>query len=191
MFRKLLLLVFVVGITGYAFAGAVPQKPARESGTITDEQAKNNLGQFYQVSFTSTTTDGSDIVRFLIDLTSATFTRDRVHITIKPTSDCNAIVSLYENPTVGDSSGTALIPYSKNRELADSPQTEFFVGSSVTATGTLLSTRMISDHMSAPELRGEWIVSGGNSYLLTILNTIGGTSQNDIGVVIEFFETLD
>lgn len=193
MFKKLF--VCIISIVGLATAniigGAVPRKPARESGEVSDPQAKNNLGQLYQMSYVDSTITGTGYINFLIDLTSATYTRDRTHLKIKTSGLRDAMVTLYENPTV-TSSGTIITPVCKNRELADTPQTQFFREAVVSSSGTILSTLIISDrHSIEPEIEQQWIVPDGNSYLMTLLNTIGGTAEYDLGLAIEFFETED
>jgi len=191
MSKKILVVViFMIGlVVAISFSGQVPLKPFRDLGMVINTHGKNNLGQLYQVSYTALAVKEALNLTFLIDLTSHTFTSSRIHARIKTAAENNAEVRFYEEPVV-TSSGTPVVAYNRNRELATAPEALFYHTQTVTSSGTLLSTSIISEHESIePQLIQEWVLPDGNSYLIEMVDMISGTAGNDMSIAIEFFET--
>ena len=191
MSKKILIgVICIIGLAvAISFGGQVPLKPFRDSGMVIDTHGKNNLGQLYQVSYSSHAVKEAQNLTFLIDLAQVSFTGSRVHAKIKTAAESNTEVRFYETPVV-TSSGTPIIGYNRNRELATAPETLFYHHPIVTSSGTLLSTSIISDHISIePPIIQEWILPDDGVYLIEMLDMINGTAGNDMSVAIEFFET--
>ena len=187
MLKKIIIgAVCIIGLAvAISFGGQVPQKPFRDSGMVIDTHGKNNLGQLYQVSYSSSAT-GLESLTVLIDLAQISFTGSRIHAKIKAVSDNDAEVRFYETPVI-TSSGTPITAYNRNRELATVPEALFYRKSVISSSGTLLSTAILTDYDDiAPPIIQEWVLPDGGVYLLDIVN---GTAGNDLGVTIEFFET--
>ena len=187
MLKKIIIgAVCIIGLAvAISFGGQVPQKPFRDSGNVIDTHAKNNLGQLYQVSYS---TSGVSLLEFtvLIDLAQLTFTGSRITAKIKAVSDNDAEVKFYETPVI-TSSGTPMVAYNRNRELATVPEASFYRNSVISSSGTLLSEARLTDYVDlAPPIIQEWVLPDGGVYLIEMIN---GTAGNDMGVTIEFFET--
>lgn len=171
------------------YAGAVPTTHPRTIGNVTDTHSKNNLGQLYQVSFSSRSLASGEHMKFFIAIATPTFTSSRAHVTIKTIAENEAVVKLYED-TVVHSSGTNVPAYCRNREIADDPELLFYRGSTIASSGTLISEYTISDHVSPePEIKQEWVLDKTKNYLVDMESVIGGTAYDDMSIVIEFFES--
>ena len=191
MSKKILIgAICVVGvIVALSFSGQVPRKSAREVGMVVDTHAKNNLGQLYQVSYSSDAVKEAKSFLFLINLATNTFTSDRIHARIKTGAENNAEVRFYESPTL-TSSGTVVNEFNRNRELNTASGARFFIHPLASDNGTMLSTEIISDHVSMePPTIQEWILPSGNFYMIEMLDKVSGTAGNDMNVIVEYFET--
>ena len=191
MSKKILIgAICIIGlVVAISFGGQVPEKPFRDSGMVIDTHGKNNLGQLYQVSYTALAVKEALNLTFLIDLSTSAFTGSRVHAKIKTVSESNAEVRFYEEPVL-TSSGTPVVAYNRNRELATSPEALFYHTQTIISSGTLLSTSILSDHESAEiSWTQEWVLPDGKSYLIEMVDMISGTAGNDMSIAIEFFET--
>ncbi len=191
MAKKIIILsVVLIGLSvACLFSGQVPLKPFRGSGMVLDTHAKNNLGQLYQVSYTSDSVRAAQNLLFLIDLATNTFTSSRVHARIKTAAENNAEIRFYESPVL-ITTGTPVAQFNRNRELATASEVLFYLQPTVVSSGTLLSTSIISDHISIePPTIQEWILPTGNFYMIEMIDSISGTAGNDMSITIEYFET--
>jgi len=120
-----------------------------------------------------------------------------LHINFRAVAGGACDVFLYEGTTVTSNGspnyGTAITPYDKNRETANTATGNYYYGPTIDAVGTELvrdlllgSTRPQSIIGGEVRSNSEWILKKGQTYLFRVTNGSGGAL--DIDIEIEFYE---
>ena len=159
------------------FSGAV--------GTIEQEHLQIHKGNGYQLSGEIAALGTTDSAYFLIDPVSPIHWRDyRIFA-----DDAPLDIELFENPTT-TVNGTALTPLNRNRLSSNTATAAVYSGPTVTDDGDrLYISRIVGTGTGANttgEVEGlpvEWIIDGGNTYLLKITNNSGG----NVDLIYQFF----
>lgn len=143
-------------------------------GTIESEHLHIHAGRGFQLSGEIATLAAS----LSTDMWIKPFSGQAIHFRDYRFSSSGAPVkvTLYENPTIAIS-GTQLTPINRNRISTKISSAAVFSGASMSALGTFLDvTRIEGTGVGANEtgeIEGfpvEWIIDGGNTYLLRISN---------------------
>jgi len=153
--------------------------------TIETDHAMIHDGKGFQLSGEIISLANGADAYFLIDPTTPIHWRN-----YKFSADTAPInIRLFENPTT-TANGTVLSPLNRNRLSATVSTSAIYSGPTVTADGTeLYLTRIVGTGSGANRtgenvgLPLEWIIDGGNTYLLKVSNTSGGVAN----LTYEFF----
>jgi len=152
--------------------------------TIESEHARIHQGKAFQLSDKVTGLLATGSHYFLIDPTTPIHWRDYKFLTDGAPVD----IELFENPTVTDN-GTALTPLNRNRLSATVSAASIYSGPTVTDDGAriyidgIVGTGDKKSTGSTEGIAGEWIVDGGNTYLLKLTNNGAVT----ISYIYQFF----
>ncbi len=184
--------ILIIGLAvTYCFSGAVPEKPARNVGMITDEHAKIHLGQIYTAGFIDIAVADDDYVVMLIDITTNTFTNDEVHLVFNANTGGDSVIKLFEGAGC-TSSGTVVTSYNHNRDVADSPEAIIYQTPTVIVTsGTAIYSALIpagTNNNASGSMTGrssEWVLEDA-SYLLEFQNISG--SAKPMSIELFFYE---
>lgn len=153
--------------------GANPQiiTPDRPLPVIETEHERIHNGEGFQLS-DAFSLAADAILYFLINPNGGIHWRDYRFIA----DDAPIDIELFENPTVTDN-GTPLVPINRNRYSANTSSANIYSGATVTDDGDRLHiTRIVGTGTGANttgEIEGlpvEWILGGGNTYVLKVTN---------------------
>jgi len=152
--------------------------------TIESEHARIHSGKAFQLSDKITGLLSTSSHYFLIDPSVPIHWRDYKFLTDGAPVD----IELFENPTV-TANGSALTPLNRNRLSTTVSTAAVYTNPTVTADGTRLYIDGIvgsgdkKSTGSTEGIAGEWIIDGGNTYLLKLTNNDTVT----IGYIYQFF----
>lgn len=153
--------------------------------TIEQEHATIHDGNGYQLSGEIAALANAASAYFLIDPSAPIHWRDYRLFS----DDAPIDIEFFENPTTTDN-GTTLTPLNRNRLSANTSTAAVYSGPTVTADGSrLYISRIVGTGTGANktgEVEGlpvEWIIDGGNTYLLKVTNNSGGP----VDLIYQFF----
>jgi len=152
--------------------------------TIESEHARIHQGKGFQLSNKITGLLSTESHYFLIDPSTPIHWRDYKFLTDGAPVD----IELFENPTI-TANGTALTPLNRNRLSATVSTSAVYANPTVTSDGDRLYIDGIvgsgdkKSTGSTEGIAGEWIIDGGNTYLLKLTNNDTVT----INYIYQFF----
>lgn len=147
---------------------------------ITDLRYRLQQGEIYVVStiFTvaASATDGFLVVTGDVPL----------HIGFEVNSDAQGRARIFEGVTTSDD-GTLETSFNKNRNIANSVESEFYTDPTVTDNGTrIVVAKFVTKSNQLGEAVGEWIFLPNTKYLLLVTDESG--AENRVNVIVKFFE---
>lgn len=114
-----------------------------------------------------------------------TFNSKVAYIAVNPACGGDAILEIYENPTV-TASGTQLDIYDKNRRLTTTPNSTAFHTPTVTASGTRLCHRLAPDGAVICEggivTDSPWALKANEDYLISLKNVSGNATSASLAL---------
>lgn len=164
-------------------------------GLITIDSSLDQIheGNMWTVGASTTALTNGSTATFLINLTSATITKE-LHIIFNAAVSSQVSVSLYEDCQY-TSSGTAITAYNMNRSSNVACQAGIIFSANATqliTLGTTLSTQLIPNVGTSIQTNNgdrksnEWILKAGKAYCIVITNSSGGNIALNLN--LQFYE---
>jgi len=195
--KVLVIVVIIIGLAcALSFAGQVPAKPAHTSGMVKDAHAKVHLGQMYRTGHLFESVAAGATAFFMVDVATTGFTADEIHATLMIKSTVAIVLNIYRDP-VTNSSGTVVLSYNLNQNIADSAEAIMYHTPTIVGgdNGTKISPVILippsSDGFVSDKSfkDGAEYVGADSLYLITVRN-VDAQNAADIGIYADFYEQL-
>lgn len=194
--KKILSIIAILFCANLVFANSVSNRDAngQTGGQITNAYARSHQGQLYQTGHLFQDVTPGASINFLIDISTESFTRSKLHYDISVFSEGKSYVSLFSDPTItGVSSGTVKASFSVNDSTdATDVQALFYHTGNFASSGTAISPQYVVSSGTVfnegnfIKRQSERIAVPATEYLVEVINK--SADAIDIGIYLEFYE---